>query len=282
MRKIVSLILVFFAVNTAYSQANCEFFLLRLKQYEGSAFTSTEFDGHFTKYGIIESTLKKWFAKTGKGDKDKDGKVTWNDVRLLTWEDAVSIYRNEYWNPARADEIKSQKVANVIVDFFVNSGFRKDFINEIQRIGGRNQIGRMDSLTVALLNKQETCKSFNSIIDWRYRYMERICRAEPKRLGKLRVGLINRVLKNCINENYKNNILSSDGCNCLTTFQLYLQEKRKKPVAKLGFFNYGKNRFYGFAKILHSESRNERHIGYQSGIRWCRGCYGQRCLSQQT
>ncbi|RRO19682.1 glycoside hydrolase family 108 protein [Flavobacteriaceae bacterium 14752] len=44
------------------------------------------------------------------------------DIKCITKQEAISIYKNEFWNKLRADEINSQAVANTVVDHHVNSG----------------------------------------------------------------------------------------------------------------------------------------------------------------
>jgi lysozyme family protein len=55
-------------------------------------------------------------------DKDLDGKITAKDLNRVTLEDAKVIYKINYWDVALGDEIGNQAVAEMIVDFFINSG----------------------------------------------------------------------------------------------------------------------------------------------------------------
>lgn len=47
---------------------------------------------------------------------------TVQDMKNLTKEEAKNIYRIHFWDKLKASEIKSQQVANTIVDMQVNSG----------------------------------------------------------------------------------------------------------------------------------------------------------------
>ena len=44
------------------------------------------------------------------------------DIRNLTLEEATAIYKKEYWDTVRADEIQSQSVAEMLFDAAVNPG----------------------------------------------------------------------------------------------------------------------------------------------------------------
>lgn len=216
---------IFFAKNKANGQAKASVFLAKTYEYEGgSKFTDISFDGHYTKFGIILSTFQM-FHRTKKGDCDidKDGKVTANDLRLLTWSQATQIYKVLYWNVCHGDNIKSQRIANIIVDFVVNSGFRDDFLKYLQKQVGVSQDGKIGLKTINAINNSDECKLFNSLLKWRLGYYKAI--TKKKRLSKLFKGLKNRLKKICCNENYKNEksnyTIQPNGCNCMSVDGLF-------------------------------------------------------------
>lgn len=55
------------------------------------------------------------------GDKDHDGDIDADDVRLLTVEEAKVIFRNDYFDPCHADMLPAP-LALMLVDFAYNSG----------------------------------------------------------------------------------------------------------------------------------------------------------------
>lgn len=100
-------------------------------RYEGdSSFTNHPADrGGPTAYGIALNTfvlpqikadpsLKSWF------DKNKDGKVDAEDIKLLTRRDAKLLYYNFFWAPMRLDEIVEDDIreAFLIFDASLNHG----------------------------------------------------------------------------------------------------------------------------------------------------------------
>ena len=220
---LASLLLATFCKS--FSQASVNVFLARTYEYEGGAkFTDTKFDGHYTKFGVILPTLEKWNRDTGGGDFDNDRKITWNDIRLLTWSEATKIYKGLYWDRVRADSIGSQRIANIIVDFVVNSGFRQDFIMYLQKRVGTPADGVIGLQTVKAINRADECQLFNDLLRWRIDYYKRVTRSTP-RISKFYKGLINRLKKICCNDNYKKNekgifVIIDYGCDCLRIGEL--------------------------------------------------------------
>lgn len=73
--------------------------------------------GGATKYGVTISTWKaQGYDKDGDGDNDVD------DLKLITQEDAMRICRLNFWNRWKADQIRSQSLANILVDWVWGSG----------------------------------------------------------------------------------------------------------------------------------------------------------------
>ncbi len=229
MQKIARFLLIFavcsLQICKVYPQASVAIFLARTYEYEGGAsFTDTKFDGHYTKFGVILPTLEKWHRETGGGDYDGDKKVTWNDIRLLTWAEATKIYKRFYWDRVQADSIQSQRLANIIVDFVVNSGFRSDFIMYLQKRVGVKADGIIGAVTVKAINRANECDLFNDLLRWRIAYYKRVTKSTP-RISKYYRGLINRLKKICCKDNYKQNekgvfIIIDLGCDCLRIDEL--------------------------------------------------------------
>jgi len=65
-------------------------------------------------------TLSTW-RKVGY-DKDGDSDIDIDDIRLLTLADAMLVLEKCYWDRWHADEIKNQKVADILVDWLWCSG----------------------------------------------------------------------------------------------------------------------------------------------------------------
>lgn len=72
--------------------------------------------GGATKYGVTIHTMRRLGI-----DKDGDGKVTVNDVKLLTRADAVAIFIKHYFQKPRLAELPESIQASVF-DMYVNAG----------------------------------------------------------------------------------------------------------------------------------------------------------------
>lgn len=98
--------------------ANFNTYFIKLLSHEGTVFTNIKADkGGATKYGV---TFRTW--QTYGYDKDGDGKITFEDVKLLTLDDAKRIAKKQYWDYFEADKIANQSLAEFIVDWSYNSG----------------------------------------------------------------------------------------------------------------------------------------------------------------
>ena len=81
--------------------------------WETDKYTNNKHDrGGATKYGI---TLATW-RRVGY-DKNGDGVLNEEDVKRLTEEDFHRVFKQNYWNACKADQIQDQSVANMLVDF---------------------------------------------------------------------------------------------------------------------------------------------------------------------
>jgi lysozyme family protein len=65
-----------------------------------------------TKYGITAPELCRLLGRV----------ATENDMKALSLDKAMSIYKPKYWDVVRADEINSDELAYEIVDMSVNAG----------------------------------------------------------------------------------------------------------------------------------------------------------------
>jgi lysozyme family protein len=73
-----------------------------------------------TKYGI---TLKTWKAYGDDKDKDKNGVIDKYDVMRINKDDFDTIFKKHFWDVCKGDLIKDQSIANIIIDWFYNSGY---------------------------------------------------------------------------------------------------------------------------------------------------------------
>ena len=124
-------------------------------------------------------------------DKDGDGDIDVDDLKLLTKEDVVNrVLKPHYWDRWRADEIKSQSVANILVDWVWSSGAYG--IKIPQRILGVVDDGIVGVKTLTALNSRNPEEVFKAIKAARVNFIEDICRSRPLN-KKFQRGWLNRL-----------------------------------------------------------------------------------------
>ena len=131
--------------------------------WEGGYVNHPNDKGGATKYGV---TLAQW--KIAGYDKDGDGDIDANDIKLLSVEDYLMVFRRYYWDVVQADLIKDQAVANIIVDFCYNSGIGK--IKQIQSIVGAFPDGKVGKDTLLAINTYKGGQQALFKVIWNYRY----------------------------------------------------------------------------------------------------------------
>lgn len=122
--------------------------------------------GGHTHSGI---TLATW--KTYGYDNDGDGDFDLADLRVMTYAQWLGIVRRGYWDRACADAIRSQGVANMVVDFMFTSG---GAARVVQRVVGTAADGVFGPKTVAALNARPAEGLFRDIRAARLQYYRRL------------------------------------------------------------------------------------------------------------
>lgn len=146
--------------------------------------------GGATNKGV---TIATWKAQGY--DKDGDGDIDVADLKLITDEDAVNVVmKPHFWNRWKADQIRSQSVANICVDWVWGSG--KHGITEVQKLLGVKADGIVGAQTLAALNSREPRRLFADIKKARVSFIQRIIKRSPSQRG-FEKGWMRRL--NCIN-----------------------------------------------------------------------------------
>lgn len=136
--------------------------------------------GGATNMGV---TIATW---RGVGyDKDGDGDIDVDDLRLLTRDDVVErVMRPHYWDRWQADRIKDQSVANLLVDWVWASGAHG--IKKPQAMLGVAADGIVGPKTLAALNAREPRELFAKLHALRTQFINNIVRANPSQKKFLR------------------------------------------------------------------------------------------------
>lgn len=156
-------------------------------QWEGGFVNDPDDLGGATNMGV---TIGTW-RQVGY-DKDGDGKIDVNDLKLLTKEDVIKrVLKPHYWDRWQADKINNQSVANILVDWVWASGVHG--IKKPQTLLGVKADGIVGPKTLQAINDYPNQKElFEKIRAIRIQFIDDICKARPTN-NKFKKGWLNRI-----------------------------------------------------------------------------------------
>jgi lysozyme family protein len=175
--------LTFFLLVFSFQATSADFekFFPHLIRVEGIFFTVTQYDaGGATKFGVTYSVYKTWcngkMIVVAPCDKDSDGKITTNDLRLTVLQDVKPIYKTQYWDVCKADMIDNQAVAELLVDMVVNCGVGYDrrHVKAFQKIVGVAQDGKIGPKTLKAINQGNSLKIYNDLVKYRKSFYKKL------------------------------------------------------------------------------------------------------------
>ncbi|MGM9763369.1 MAG: glycoside hydrolase family 108 protein [Candidatus Cryptobacteroides sp.] len=138
-----------------------------LLQLEGG-FSYNRYDkGGPTNMGV---TLKTYQAYCGE---DKNAA----DLKQMSYGVWRGIMKDMYWDKCRADEIRSQSLAEIIVDWHVNSGLVA--IRKVQEIAGVKPDGIFGPATLSAVNSHNPHELFDRILAARKQFFVNIVKRAP-------------------------------------------------------------------------------------------------------
>lgn len=163
--------------------ANFSLYFPELLKHEGGYVNDPVDRGKCTNLGITLDTLKNYRNKA----------TDCNDVKDLTKKEAEAIYKKNYWDKIKGDQISSQSVAELLFDYAVHSGISRAS-KVIQELVGVEADGVIGPKTVEAINKQDTKDLFERLKRNRKSYFDAIIRSNPSQKKFLK-GWNNRVDK---------------------------------------------------------------------------------------
>lgn len=154
-------------------------FILR---WEGGFSNRVEDAGGPTNKGVTLTTFRQYYGAS----------KTVDDLKKITDEQWGHIFKTGYWDKCKADQINSQSIANIIVDWAYMSGV-STAIKGVQRLLGCKDDGIIGPKTLAAINGQrDQMKLFYDIQRIRIDYYYSIVAKRPANRVFLK-GWLNRL-----------------------------------------------------------------------------------------
>ena len=138
-----------------------------IKRWEGGFVNDPHDQGGATNMGVTIGTYRKFYGHH----------KTVDDLKAMTEAEWSYIFKSGYWDRWRADEIKSQPVANAVVDWLWHSGVHG--IKIPQRLVGVPADGIVGLSTIAAVNRMDSRVLFDAIHDARIKFVEDIVKDKP-------------------------------------------------------------------------------------------------------
>jgi len=131
-----------------------------LLKHEGGFVNHPEDPGGITNLGVTKNVYERWIGR----------KVSEDEMRALTPDDVAPIYKKNYWDKCKCDELPSGADWSVF-DWAVNSGSGRP-AKAIQRIVGAKQDGAIGPKTLTMIANQEPKFIIEKMYDQRQSFYE--------------------------------------------------------------------------------------------------------------
>jgi len=153
--------------------ASFEGFASKVLHLEGGYVNHPADKGGATKYGVILSTWKQYGY-----DKDKDGDIDADDIKVLTEDDARYIAKKVFWDFFQGDFILNQSVAEFIVDWGYNSG-RVLVARKVQKLLNVSVDGLIGVQTLKIINALPQQDLFEALKTARRNFIDALVKEHP-------------------------------------------------------------------------------------------------------
>ncbi|WP_299949063.1 glycosyl hydrolase 108 family protein [uncultured Ruegeria sp.] len=148
-------------------KSNANEAIRRILKHEGGFVNHPRDPGGATNKGVTIGTLRSLGM-----DLDGDGDVDVTDLKRLTTDDAVKVYKRFYWDAVQADMLPNG-VDYTVADFAVNSGPRRA-IQYLQRVVGVTADGHIGPKTIAAVGLMAPKDVIRQVNARRLAFMQRL------------------------------------------------------------------------------------------------------------
>lgn len=139
----------------------------KLLQVEGGYVNHPDDSAGPTNKGITLATYRDYCGQ------DK----TIADLQNISYGTWQNIMKDMYWDKCRADEIENQSVAEILVDWCVNSGMVG--LRRVQELVGAKPDGIAGPITLSLINTSDPKMLFDRIMAARTQFYINIVKKNP-------------------------------------------------------------------------------------------------------
>ena len=150
-----------------------------IKKGEGVFANAPADRGGATNMGVTIATFEAYCRRKAYP------RPTVERLKRLTEKEWLDILKTMFWDKWKADAIKSQKVANILVDWVWGSGSHGILIP--QKLLGVKVDGIVGEKTLEALNAQEPDKFFQVVFDARKKFLQDITAGSIRRY-EARIG----------------------------------------------------------------------------------------------
>lgn len=157
-----------------------------LLRHEGGYVDNSNDRGGATNLGVTIGVWERYgYDKDGDGDIDKE------DIKLLSKEDARMIAKKLYWDKVWGDYIGNQSIAEFLFDWAYNSG-PATAIKKLQNILNVKPDGVLGKNTLQALNCMDQKELFDKLFQSRKDFFHAIVKSRPANKVFLK-GWMNRL-----------------------------------------------------------------------------------------
>lgn len=126
-----------------------------------------------TMVGVTISTYRAYARKKGSMVPNIE------DLKRISYTEWLDILKTMFWDKVKADDIKSQSIANLCANTVWGSG--ASYIKVIQKTAGAYPDGIFGPKTLEAINSQDPRVLFNKLWNRRKKFFEDIVKADVKR-----------------------------------------------------------------------------------------------------